>query len=40
VTVKLTIQLLAQLEEGAMETSSTLDHLRKTHGSDGFSVTY
>ena len=40
VTVKLTVQLLAALEEGALETNSTLEHLRKTHGSEGYTATY
>jgi len=30
------VVLLPSLQEGALETASTLDHLRKTHGSDGF----
>src|SRR5262245_46600613 len=36
ITVKLIVELLPSLQEGALETASTLDHLRKTHGSDGF----
>jgi hypothetical protein len=40
ITVKLTVQLLAALEEGALETNSTLEHLRKTHGSEGYTTTY
>jgi hypothetical protein len=36
ITVKPIVELLPSLQEGALETASTLDHLRKTHGSDGF----
>jgi len=39
ITVKLTVELLAAAGEGSLETASTLDHLRKTHGSDGFTAT-
>jgi hypothetical protein len=38
VTVKLTVELLASAQEGGLDTTTTLDHLRKTHGSDGFTA--
>jgi len=37
ITVKLTVELLANAEPGAMDTAATLDRLRKAHGSDGYS---
>jgi hypothetical protein len=40
ITVKLTVELLPSMQDGALETASTLDHLRKTHASDGFTGTY
>ncbi|MFM9844732.1 MAG: CC0125/CC1285 family lipoprotein [Dongiaceae bacterium] len=37
ITVKLTVELLANAVPGAMDTAATLDRLRKAHGSDGYS---
>ena len=37
ITVKLTVELLANAEPGAMDTAATLDRLRKAHSSDGYS---
>lgn len=39
ITVKLTVDLLSSTQDGALETASTLDHLRKTHASDGYTGT-
>ena len=37
ITVKLTVELLANAQPGALDTAATLDRLRKAHSSDGYS---